>query len=98
MRRNQFFRNMENLEKEWNQLRFSRSNTRPLKDEDYEDFERAGDLRRARPIPPQSDQAIRKKLKKANFVRWARLQHDIKWAKRELKKMGRNPDDLRWLL
>lgn len=33
-----------------------------------------------------------------NPVRMRRLRSDFKWMQKELTKMGRNPEDARWLL
>lgn len=98
MRRNRFFTNMEALEELLNRSKYNRSRTRRLTDDDYEEFDRAGDFRRSIPRAPESLQQVEKRLRRANAVRWMRLKHDAKWARKQLKKMGRNPDDLGWLL
>lgn len=33
-----------------------------------------------------------------NPIRMRRLRSDFNWMQKELKKMGRNPEDARWLL
>lgn len=41
---------------------------------------------------------VRRELQSRNKVRWNRLQGDFAWMKKELKKMGLNPEDARWYL
>lgn len=41
---------------------------------------------------------LQAKLKRKNPVRWNRLQSDMRWMRRQMVRMGRNPDDARWLL
>jgi hypothetical protein len=37
-------------------------------------------------------------LRHKNPVRVHRLRKDFKWMQKEMKKLGRNPEDARWLL
>lgn len=37
-------------------------------------------------------------LTQKNFVRVRRLQKDYRWMQKQLIKMGRNPEDAKWLL
>lgn len=37
-------------------------------------------------------------LKRENPVRWWRMKRDFKWAKKQAKKMGYDPEEIRWLL
>lgn len=39
---------------------------------------------------------LQEKLRRKNPLRWARLQSDIKWAKKEIAKMGYDPNDVKW--
>lgn len=41
---------------------------------------------------------VRQAIRYKNPIRWMQLQGDIRWVKREMKKMGMNPEDYRWLL
>jgi hypothetical protein len=41
---------------------------------------------------------IRAFLKSRNRRRWNRLESDFKWLQDEMKKIGLNPDDARFLL
>ena len=94
MRRNEVFRKVEQFEKTWNQTRYARSTKRPLDEDDIKDFEVAGDLRVLRQPAPQTMREVESRMKKANFVRWMRLKHDVRWARKQMLKMGRNPEDL----
>lgn len=46
---------------------------------------------------PDKNEAIRI-LRQKNFVRMSRMEKDFRWMKREMKKMGLNPEDARYLL
>lgn len=94
MRRNEVFRSMDRIESMVNRTRYDRSTRHPLTDEDIDDFEQAGNIRKGRKPTPNTINAVRKRLKKRNLVRYLRLKSDVRWAQRELTKMGRNPDDL----
>lgn len=48
--------------------------------------------------PPKTAERIRYEIKRANPVRFWRLQQDLAWLKREARKRGMNPEDARWLL
>lgn len=39
-----------------------------------------------------------KNLRLRNPWRWRRMQKDIRWARRQLEKMGYDPEEIRWLL
>lgn len=39
---------------------------------------------------------LREKMEKEHPYRWARMQRDVKWIKKEMKKLGLNPNDYRW--
>lgn len=84
-----------------------RSSTRPdpykkrtLDDDDYESFFSAADARPRRTTPrsPQTRADIIAALEKKNSYRMWRLNHDYKWLRRQMKKMGHDPDDARELL
>lgn len=42
--------------------------------------------------------AIIRRIQARNPRRWKRLESDFKWAQRVMKRMGRNPEDVRFLL
>lgn len=50
------------------------------------------------PKPPTTTAEIRKAIFTQNPVRWKRLQREIAWMKKRMKKMGLNPEDFRWVL
>lgn len=95
-RRNQIFRRIDRLESSLAIPTFDRRERKPLAEEDYDDFERAGDIRRKRSAytSPRTIEEVKRQLKKDNFIRYLRLQSDVRWARKRLRKMGRNPDDL----
>lgn len=37
-------------------------------------------------------------LKAKNLRRWNRLQRELRWAEKELGKLGLNPEDARWMI
>lgn len=67
---------------------------RPLREEDVLGFFEATEHRSA---PMTRDQVIAA-IEKKNSYRWWRIRHDYKWLKRQMKKLGQNPDDARELL
>lgn len=75
--------------------------TRRLNDDDFEGmWEAATDrvtdaFRKPRKMTREEIIAF---VKQSNSYRWWRLQHDYKWLKRQMKKLGQNPDDARELL
>lgn len=48
--------------------------------------------------PPLSTDQVRSIIKHKNPVRWWRLQQDLRWIEREMRKLKMNPEDARWLL
>lgn len=42
---------------------------------------------------PRDLTAIRAELIRRNYVRMRRMQGDVSWLKKQLKKMGLNPED-----
>ena len=93
-RRNPIFRNMDRLEESLARPRYDRRTRKPLTHDDYSDFERAGNIRRGQRATPRTIVEARRQLKKDNAVRYWRLKHDVKWARKRMTKMGRRPDDL----
>lgn len=47
---------------------------------------------------PKSIDKIRQQIQRDNPVRWARLQREFRWAQKRMRKLGLNPDDVRWIL
>jgi hypothetical protein len=50
------------------------------------------------PNKPKTRADIIAELKRRNPHRWWRVNHDYRWLKRRMKKMGYNPDDAKELL
>jgi hypothetical protein len=76
-----------------------RSNVRrPLTNEDHLSWQTAQDIRQSEPPAPRTIEDARKRLQAANPVKYRFLKRDFKWAQKEMKKMGLNPEDARWLL
>lgn len=63
-------------------------------EEDFELFFEAAENR----ITPRSKSKIIAEIEKKNSYRWWRIRHDYKWLKRQLKRMGYNPDEAKELL
>ena len=93
-RRNQIFRNMDRIEESLARPGYDRKRRKPLTEDDLDDFERAGNIRRSRYVTPRTIAEVKSQLKKDNLIRYMRLRSDIRWARKRLRKMGRNPDDL----
>jgi hypothetical protein len=69
---------------------------RNLSVEDYAGWDAALDARAS--IPPRTVEQVRATIKMKNPIRWAQLQRDLRWVGKEMKKMGLNPEDARYLL
>jgi hypothetical protein len=52
----------------------------------------------AKPPKELDRQQVIAYLKAKNRVRWWRMQSDFRWAQRMLRKLGRDPEEARWLL
>lgn len=51
-------------------------------------------------VPPSNHtrESIRSAIKSRNPVRFNRMMRDFRWMQKQMKKMGLNPEDARWLL
>lgn len=49
-------------------------------------------------VPPRTIEETRKRLTILNAVRMARIQKDFRWMQKQMKNMGLNPEDARYLL
>jgi hypothetical protein len=67
---------------------------RKLTEEDYQSFFDAADSR----PPSLSSEQIILLLRKDSPFRWWRLNYDVKWARRRLKRHGLDPNLIRELL
>lgn len=47
---------------------------------------------------PRTSEDITEAIKARNSYRFWRLQHDLKWFRKELKRLGYSPDDFREFL
>ena len=69
---------------------------RKLSEEDVADFLASRPTQK--PIPTMTVRRVQHDIMVKNPVRWMRLQKDLKWLQRVVKKMGYQPEDARWLL
>lgn len=67
---------------------------RRLREEDVIAFYEASDKRR----PALGRDEIITIIRGKNSYRWWRIQHDYKWLRKQMRKLGQNPDDARELL
>jgi hypothetical protein len=67
---------------------------RPLDEDDYISFDEAVQQRK----PPRGIADIKKELTQRNFMRMYALRKDFRWLQKQMKKMGLNPEDARWIL
>lgn len=74
--------------------KFASSRPRTLDDSDFDAFYKAADGRSA---PLTREQIIAKLERKNSYHMWA-LRYHYRWVRRQMKKMGLNPDDARELL
>lgn len=71
---------------------------RPLNERDIDGFLTAA-ARRDRPKPnPIKSAAIQELLRARNPWRWRRFRSDVTWIRKQLIKMGYDPEEIRWLL
>ena len=70
---------------------------RILQQDDIDSWMSAADERSRKPSPSTQDEIV-KAIRKRNFVRWWRLKRDYKWLCKEMKRLGLNPEDARFLL
>lgn len=71
---------------------------RPLTLEDRAGWADAQDRGHKISRKPETLEAVRKLIKHRNPVRWMQLQRDYKWVQKEMKKLGLNPEDARYIL
>lgn len=48
--------------------------------------------------PKVGTKSVADRIRSRNPFRWRRLLRDYRWAQKEMKRMGLNPEDARWLL
>lgn len=68
-----------------------------LTDQDVESFFAAANSK-PKEIRPVTIGSLRKEIRTVNPVRWVRLQRDLRWLKKQMRKRGYREEDARWLL
>lgn len=76
-----------------NRRRYDR---RPLTEDDLQSWQDAVTKRPTGKAKTEED--VKALIRNRNPVRWWQLQRDFKWVQKEMKKMGLNPEDARFLL
>lgn len=67
---------------------------RDLGEADLQNFDESADRR----IKPKTQVEIHQRLVAHNPMRWGRMQRDLKYFKKVMRKHGLNPEDLRFML
>lgn len=73
------------------------SRLRNLTDDDRNAWADAQDSRE-KAIKPRTIQDVQVLIRNRNPIRWAQLQRDFRWMQKEMKRMGLNPEDARYIL
>ena len=89
-----FFRAMEKLENALNESRFGTA-PRELNNGDIVDWTTAGDHRK--PTLRSKEQIIHA-IKSKNSYRWFEYKRQRRWVQKQMRKLGLDPDDEKWLL
>ena len=66
---------------------------RALSDKDIDSFFKE----QRKPPAPMTLNRLRTHMSRKNYARWRRLKKDFAWMQREMRKLGLNPEDARWL-
>lgn len=75
----------------------SKSERRDLTEDDRLAWYDAGS-EREKAIRPQTIADVQALVRNRNPVRWRQLQGHYKWLQKEMKRMGLNPEDARYML
>lgn len=70
---------------------------RDLTEEDRTGWQEAMDSRE-QSIKPRTIQDVQALLRHRNPIRWNQLRRDFRWMQKEMKRMGLNPEDARYIL
>ena len=70
---------------------------RDLTDEDRLAWDEAQD-QRMRKTKPETLDDIRALIRHRNPIRWRQVQKDYRWVQKEMKRLGLNPEDARYIL
>lgn len=65
-------------------------------DEELIGWDAAADGRK--PPKPATIEEVRAALRRINPVKWHNVQSDYRWVQKQMKKMGLNPEDARFIL
>lgn len=71
---------------------------RPLTDQDLAGWDASLDVRAEMQLKPRTVEGVRALIRHKNPIRWKQFQNNHKWVQKEMKKMGLNPEDARYLL
>ena len=82
---------------EWKKASKESNERRDLTEEDRLSWYDAGTSRPKGPAD-RTIQDVRALVRNRNPVRWRQLQKNFKWVQKEMRKMGLNPEDARYLL
>jgi hypothetical protein len=80
--------------KSWNEKKTKPTEPRSLTPDDR----LAWDTALEKPRPERDVEAIRRLMRNRNPVRWHQVQSDVRWLRRQMKKAGLNPEDVRYIL
>lgn len=71
---------------------------RDLTYEDRESWADAQDERMSAPPPPKKIEDIQALIRNRNPVKWHQVRKDFRWVQKEMKRLGLNPEDARFIL
>jgi len=81
---------------EWKKASKESNERRDLTEEDRLGWYDAGTSRKG--PADRTIQDVRALVRNRNPVRWRQLQKNFKWVQKEMRKLGLNPEDARYLL
>lgn len=90
-----FFSAVNKFERAYNEARFGKG-PRDLTDADYDAWSAAADEGFKPTI--RTIQQAQTALRRINPVRWRQVQSDYKWVQKQMKRLGLNPEDARYIL
>lgn len=74
------------------------SKPRDLTDEDRAGWADAQDARMSSPMRPKTMEDVQRLIRNRNPIRWRQVRRDFRWVQKEMKKLGLNPEDARFIL
>lgn len=81
-----------------NQTPLNPKKPRNLTEDDRLGWDDAMDQRQKSPLQPRTVQDVQRLIRNRNPLRWHGIQKDFKWVQKEMKKLGLNPEDARYIL